>query len=317
MKSLVFLEHHGGELEKGGLGVLAKAATLGEAAGSSSGEGAPELAARAGSFGASSAYAWRTPELAAPLPQPRVDALESLVEATGADTVLFAAPSSRPTSPPASQLASTPGSTGTSSTSSSRRRARRQAAGARRHGARGGRLDGRAALALVRSGALEPVECGGPAEVEEFGTSVLGLLRAGDAHRADPGGVERAVDRGRRHHRRRWSGLGSPEGFAMIEELAAALGGAVGATRAVVDAGWYPYSTQVGQTGEDGLAEALHRVRDLGRDPAQGRDARVGDDRRDEQGRRTRRSSTSATSASSATCIRSCRSSPSSCAREG
>ena len=40
MKSLVFLEHHGGELEKGGLGVLAKAATLGEAAGVVLGEGA-------------------------------------------------------------------------------------------------------------------------------------------------------------------------------------------------------------------------------------------------------------------------------------
>ena len=43
-------------------------------------------------------------------------------------------------------------------------------------------------------------------------------------------------------------GLGGPENFALVEELAKALGGAVAATRAVVDAGWYPYSTQVGQT---------------------------------------------------------------------
>jgi electron transfer flavoprotein alpha subunit len=45
-------------------------------------------------------------------------------------------------------------------------------------------------------------------------------------------------------------GLGGPEGFAQVEELARALGGAVAATRAVVDAGWYPYRAQVGQTGK-------------------------------------------------------------------
>lgn len=45
-------------------------------------------------------------------------------------------------------------------------------------------------------------------------------------------------------------GVGSQEGFRQIEELAEALGGAVGATRAVVDSGWIGYSQQIGQTGK-------------------------------------------------------------------
>ncbi len=47
-------------------------------------------------------------------------------------------------------------------------------------------------------------------------------------------------------------GLGKAEGFELVEELAKAFGGnsAVAATRAVVDAGWYPYAAQIGQTGK-------------------------------------------------------------------
>ena len=45
-------------------------------------------------------------------------------------------------------------------------------------------------------------------------------------------------------------GLGKAEGFELAEALAEALGGAVAATRAVVDAGWYPYAAQIGQTGK-------------------------------------------------------------------
>ena len=45
-------------------------------------------------------------------------------------------------------------------------------------------------------------------------------------------------------------GVGGEDGFTLVEELAEALGGVVGATRAAVDSGWIPYSQQIGQTGK-------------------------------------------------------------------
>jgi electron transfer flavoprotein alpha subunit len=45
-------------------------------------------------------------------------------------------------------------------------------------------------------------------------------------------------------------GLGSPDGFALLDKLATALGGAVGASRLVVDEGWIPYQHQIGLSGK-------------------------------------------------------------------
>src|SRR4051812_35566789 len=92
MSTLVFLEHHGDELLKSSLGVLSKAASLGDAdlAGVVVGSNVRGLAESAGTFGAAKVYVADDPELEAPLPQPRVDVLAQLVRDKGVDTVLFA-----------------------------------------------------------------------------------------------------------------------------------------------------------------------------------------------------------------------------------
>ncbi len=254
MSTLVFLEHHGDELQKDALGVLSKAATLGdsELAGAVVGSGVSALASRAGAFGAAKVWVADDPALEAPLPQPRVDVLARVVREGGYDTVLFAA--SVLAADVAAGLAA------------------RLDAGlnwdlvdlAREDGTLVGKRPalgdsvyvdvgwkGEPRLALIRSGTFEPAETGGeaevvqaPVELEDFSTRAT-MVEQAHEEQAGPSieDAEIVVAGGR--------GLGGPESFALVEDLAKALGGAVGATRAVVDAGWYPYSAQVGQTGKN------------------------------------------------------------------
>src|SRR5437868_9600210 len=89
-KILVFLEHHEGSIQKGALGVLAKAGQLGgEVAGVLIGAGVKPAADEAGRHGAATVWVADDERLAAPLPQPRVDVLAKLVRDEGYDTVLF------------------------------------------------------------------------------------------------------------------------------------------------------------------------------------------------------------------------------------
>jgi electron transfer flavoprotein alpha subunit len=253
MPTLVYLEDHEGELVPGSLGVLSKAVQLGDdVAAVVCGADVKELAAQAGRFGAGKVYVADDPALEAPLPQPRVDVLAALVAEQGFDTVLFGA--SVLTADVAAGLAA------------------RLGGGLNwdlvdlelRDGALVGKRPalqdsvyvdvgwkGEPRLALVRAGTFEPAETGGEAEVHDVAVEIQDFsgraVMVERAHAESEGpSIEDAdviVAGGR--------GLGEPDKFGLLEELAKALGGAVAATRAVVDAGWYPYATQVGQTGKN------------------------------------------------------------------
>ena len=252
MSTLVFLEHHDGMIQKGALGVLARALALGgDVAGVLVGHGVADVAAAAGSFGATKVYVVDAPAFEAPLSQPRVDALEAVVAASGAENILFAA------SVLAADVAA-----GLSArldaglnwdvtdlaVDGGQLVATRPALGDTVLVTVGWTTTPR--IALVRSGSFEPVETGGSATVHDVAVTVqdfsTGARMVEQAHEQASGpSIEDAdviVAGGR--------GLGTPDGFRLAEDLAAALGGAVAATRAVVDAGWYPYATQVGQTGK-------------------------------------------------------------------
>jgi electron transfer flavoprotein alpha subunit len=112
------------------------------------------------------------------------------------------------------------------------------------------RFVGDLGIIIGRLNAFETKESGGAAPVEDVDVSFedfstkAKMVQRGEQRGADVN-IEDAdilIAGGR--------GLGKAEGFDALEELAKSLGGAVAATRAVVDAGWYPYAAQIGQTGK-------------------------------------------------------------------
>jgi len=252
MSALVFLEHHGGQIQRDSLGVLSKAAALGgEVDGVLVGVGVEGLAAEAGRHGATRVHVADDARLEAPLPQPRVDVLERLVRDGSFGTVVFAA-SVLSADVAAGLAARLDAGLNWDLTDlveqDGKLVGKRPALGDSVYVDVGWSSEPR--LALIRSGTFEPAESGGSAEVvriepqlEDFSLAATMLEQA---HEESEGpSIEDAdviVAGGR--------GLGDPENFALVEELAKALGGAVAATRAVVDAGWYPYAAQVGQTGK-------------------------------------------------------------------
>jgi electron transfer flavoprotein alpha subunit len=254
---LVYALHYEGAINKNSLGAVSEGARLaGELGGEAHvlmlGEGIPEeLAASLGSYGASKVLVAEGPE---GLAQPVVDAMAAAVSQGGYSYALFGG--------------------GLLGFEIGAGLAARLGAGVVMEvtavRAEGGELVAerpilgdsaiseikyRSPVGIVigRLNAFEVRQSGaGPAAVEQLGYELsphagrAKMLVRGEQRGADVDieGADILIAGGR--------GLGKAEGFKLAEDLAAAFGAnsAVAATRAVVDAGWYPYAAQIGQTGK-------------------------------------------------------------------
>jgi electron transfer flavoprotein alpha subunit len=257
MRALVFLDHDHSDIDRGSLGVLTKAATLHpEQLGAViCGDGPLDsLVEEAARYGATHVHLASDTALGPPLPQPRVDVLADVVQAAGYDTVMFS--NSVLAADVAAGLAARldAGLNWDLTDIESRPDAligRRPALQDSVLVEVGWRSDRR--IALFRPGTFEPEPATDnphpeteqvPVRLQDHSHGVRIVTREAvpetqgvsitDAAVIVSGGM----------------GLGGPENFALAEQLAELLGGAVGATRAAVYAGWYPRSAQIGQTGQ-------------------------------------------------------------------
>jgi electron transfer flavoprotein alpha subunit len=252
VKFLVYVHSEAAEFADNSLGVLARAAELGGdvtafVAGSGIDDG---WAGGLGAYGAGKVLVADDPALEGGLSQPIVDAIEG--PAREADAVLFGA--GVVSADVAAGLAARIGAGIACETTALQVEgdslvAVRPALGDTVMVESGFEGNG---IVLARANAFAVPEhpSGGAAPVERVAVTVADWSKAAKLtgrEQAEAGGVDIteadvliAVGRG----------MGGPENVPVVEALAKAIGGEVAATRAVVDAGWVPYSMQVGQTGK-------------------------------------------------------------------
>ncbi len=248
---LVYAEQSDGKVASTSLELLTKARDLGDVYALALGSGAKAAAGTMGKHGAKVVHVHEDSVFDDYLAEPATDALAGLCENHKPDLILFGFTSdSREI---AGRLAARLGSGLISNASD-------VTAGDGGFVAKvpyfGGakvatmKANGKPAIILVRPKSFEASEAGGAAEVKQLEVNV-----AADSKRAHI--TDRVVEASEKVKLEEarvvisgGRGMGGPQNFPLLEDLAGALGGAVGASRAVVDAGWVPYSMQVGQTGK-------------------------------------------------------------------
>src|ERR1700742_1542908 len=251
---LVYALHYEGAINKNSLGAVSEGARLAAELGTEChaivvGEGvADDLAASLGAYGASKVYRVEGPE---GLAQPVVDAMAAAIEAGGHEYALFGG-GLLGFEIGAGLAARLDGGVCMEVTNVRVEDAKPAAERPILQDSQISSVHYRSKLGVIigRLNAFEAKETGGTATVEDLAVEFKAhslkakMVQRGEQRGADVN-IEDAdflVAGGR--------GLGNKDNFKLLEDLAGALGGAVAATRAVVDAGWWPYSAQIGQTGK-------------------------------------------------------------------
>ena len=248
-KTWVFAEVHDGKVDSVALEILTKARELGgEVETVALGPGSTDAAKELGEYGATNVYASDDDVYGDYIAQPAAHTLNELIKEHSPDLVLFAM--NYDSRDIAGRLSALTGATLMSNVMEFASHERAKTA------IFGGTtivevdLEGSPKLALVRPKSFEAEASGGTANVVPVNVEVPEELKKAkrvERHEEETSGpkLEEAaivISGGR--------GLQDPSNFELLDQLAAALGGAaVGATRAVVDAGWVPYAYQVDQTG--------------------------------------------------------------------
>ncbi|MFB7292465.1 electron transfer flavoprotein subunit alpha/FixB family protein [Actinacidiphila glaucinigra] len=249
---LVFVDHVDGAVRKPTLELLTIARRLGEPVAVALGAGAEATAGVLGEHGATRVLTNDAAEFAQYLVVPKVDALEAAAKAVGPVAVLV--PSSGEGKEVAARLALRLGSgiitDAVDVEAGPEGPVATQSAFAASFTTRSRVTAGTPVITVKPNSApVEAAAAAGTVEAlaVEFGALATGTKVVSRTAREATGRPELTeaaivVSGGR--------GVGGAESFAVIEALADSLGAAVGASRAAVDAGWYPHTNQVGQTGK-------------------------------------------------------------------